>query len=41
MENNSKADYKTPTTELLEVLSEGNVCVSGADYNGFGEEEEW
>ena len=41
MEVLQKQPYEAPEVEVLEVQSEGIVCASGGDYNGFGNEQPW
>lgn len=36
-----KETYEAPQVEILEVKSEGIICASGGDYNGFGNEQQW
>lgn len=36
-----KESYEAPQVEILEVKSEGIICASGGDYNGFGNEQQW
>lgn len=36
-----KEAYEAPQVEILEVKSEGIICASGGDYNGFGNEQQW
>ena len=41
MESHPKEPYMAPEAVVLEVRSEGIVCASGGNYNGFGNEQQW
>ena len=40
MKENNTIQYIPPVSEVVEVKSEGVICMSGI-FDGFGEEEIW